>query len=220
MSRDQAKLRQRLAREAARLLGESPTLSPREARNLAVDRLAPRGVRERDLPTEGDISRQLSGLGNRVEQTQGDRFDYFASLLLPLEDAKQHPTYHPEGDALYHSLQVFDHARDREPYDGEFLLAALLHDVGKAIDPRDHVRAGLAALDGHIAARTHWLIEHHMLCHDLQDGRLGSRVRRQLRGSEWYEDLIALGECDRAGRQPDVEVPELSEVIGYLRLVY
>ena len=63
-------------------------------------------------------------------------------LLLPLENVKQNPEYHPEGDALYHSLQVFDLARDELPYDEEFLLAALLHDVGKAIDPRDHVAAG------------------------------------------------------------------------------
>ncbi|MEM6798016.1 MAG: tRNA adenylyltransferase, partial [Planctomycetota bacterium] len=37
-----------------------------------------------------------------------DRFQLFEALLLPLENVKQHPAYHPEGDALYHSLQVFD----------------------------------------------------------------------------------------------------------------
>ena len=42
----------------------------------------------------------------------------------------------PEGDALYHSLQVFALASDRLPYDEEFLTAALLHDVGKAINPQ------------------------------------------------------------------------------------
>ena len=41
--------------------------------------------------------------------------------------------YHPEGDALYHSLQVFDLACEESPYDEDFLLAALLHDVGKAM---------------------------------------------------------------------------------------
>ena len=54
---------------------------------------------------------------------------------------------------LYHSLQVFELAREALPYDEEFLLAALLHDVGKAIDARDHVAAGLEALDGHITPR-------------------------------------------------------------------
>ena len=61
---------------------------------------------------------------------------------------KGSPEYHPEGDVLYHSLQVFELARDRRPYDEEFLLAALLHDVGKGLDRADHVEAGLEALDG------------------------------------------------------------------------
>ena len=90
-----------------------------------------------------------------------DRFDVYRSLLLPLEKVMQRPLYHPEGDALYHSLQVFDLAHDELPYDEEFLLAALLHDVGKGIDPQDHIGAALEALDTHITPRTSWLIEHH-----------------------------------------------------------
>lgn len=148
---------------------------------------------------------------------QVDRFGLFESLLLPLENVKQPLKHHPEGDALYHSLQVFDHARDELSYDEEFLTAALLHDVGKAIDPLNHVAAGLEALDGFITQRTAWLIEHHMLCHDLHEGRLGARARRRLRECEHYDDLILLGECDRAGRQMGVEAPELDEALDYLR---
>ena len=48
---------------------------------------------------------------------QVDRFEVYESLLLPLENVGQGRTYHPEGDVLYHSLQVFDHARDMHPYD-------------------------------------------------------------------------------------------------------
>ena len=103
-----------------------------------------------------------------------DRFQVFESLLLPLEDVKQHARYHPEGDVLYHSLQVFDLARDEVPYDEEFLIAALLHDVGKGIDPADHVGAALDALQGYISERTAWLIEHHMLAQQLLDGTLGT----------------------------------------------
>ena len=71
-------------------------------------------------------------------ESRVDRFQIYQMLLLPLERVKQSPKYHPEGDTLYHSLQVFDLARDELPYDEEFLLAALLHDVGKGLDPANH----------------------------------------------------------------------------------
>ncbi|HEV3418477.1 MAG TPA: HD domain-containing protein, partial [Pirellulales bacterium] len=136
---------------------------------------------------------------------------------LPLERVKQNPLHHPEGDMLYHSLQVFDLARDAQPYDEEFLLAALLHDVGKAIDPREHVAAALEALEGTITPRTAWLIEHHMEAHALVDGTLGARSRRRLQENESFEDLVLLGQCDRRGRQKAVEAPELEEALDYLR---
>ena len=146
-----------------------------------------------------------------------DRFQVYEMLLLPLENVKQNRKYHPEGDALYHSLQVFDLACHELPYDEEFLLAALLHDVGKAIDPADHVAAGLEALEGVVTERTAWLIAHHMEGQALRDGTLGARARRRLEASDDHEALLLLCECDRNGRQPGVEAPELDEALDYLR---
>ena len=59
----------------------------------------------------------------QLEQTP-DRFQVYLSLLLPLENVHQKPRYHPEGDALYHSLQVFELACQERPYDEDFLTAA------------------------------------------------------------------------------------------------
>jgi hypothetical protein len=148
---------------------------------------------------------------------QVDRFQAYQALLLPLENVKQPLKYHPEGDALYHSLQVFDLARSERPYDEEFLLAALLHDVGKGVDPQDHVAAGLEALDGMITERTAWLIEHHMLAHQAVEGTLGRRAHRRLRDSEHFDDLMLLERCDRGGRRPGVEAPELDDALDYIR---
>lgn len=150
-------------------------------------------------------------------QNQVDRFQIYHMLLVPLEQVKQSPKYHPEGDALYHSLQVFNLATHELPYDEEFLLSALLHDVGKAIDPHDHVAAGLEALEGFITERTRWLIEHHMEAHALHEGTLGQRARRRLAESEHFEELLLLSRCDRHGRASGVAVPELEEVLEYLR---
>jgi predicted HD phosphohydrolase len=150
-------------------------------------------------------------------EEQPDRFQLYYALLLPLENVKQHPKYHPEGDVLYHSLQVFDLACDELPYDEEFLLAALLHDVGKGLDPRDHVAAGLEALEGFISQRTAWLIEHHMEAHRILDGTIGARAHRRLRENESYEELLLLCGCDRGGRVAGVQTSELTEAIEYVR---
>lgn len=141
----------------------------------------------------------------------------FRLLLEPLEGVKQSPKYHPEGDALYHSLQVFELARDERPYDEEFLLAALLHDVGKAIDPSDHVNAALEALEGSISVRTAWLIEHHMDAQAYRDGILGHRARIRLQASEWFDDLLLLHELDRRGRVRGSFVCELDEAFDHIR---
>lgn len=146
-----------------------------------------------------------------------DRFQVYRSLLLPMEGVKQHKKYHPEGDALYHSLQVYDLARDELPYDEEFLLAALLHDVGKAIDPGDHVGAALEALQEVCTERTLWLIENHMQAHAFLDGTIGARARRRYQQHESFEELLLLGECDRAGRVAGVQVPDLDEALDELR---
>ncbi len=107
--------------------------------------------------------------------------------------------------------------REERPYDEEFLLAALLHDVGKAIEPSDHVAAALQALEGSITERTAWLIEHHMEAQALRTGTLGTRARSRLQQSEHYDDLMLLCEVDRRGRVPGAAVGELDEVLDYIR---
>jgi len=146
-----------------------------------------------------------------------DRFQIYEMLLLPLERVKESREYHPEGDVLYHSLQVFELARDELPYDEEFLLAALLHDVGKAIDVKEHVDAALEALQGFVTPRTAWFIEHHMEGHAMLDGSLGVRSRRRLAACEDFEELRTLARCDRDGRQRGVEVPDVAEALEYVR---
>jgi hypothetical protein len=56
-----------------------------------------------------------------------------------------------------------------------------------------------------------------MLAHAVADQTIGRRAHRRLRESEYYDDLMLLSQCDRAGRQAGVEAPELDEAIAYLR---
>lgn len=233
-----SRLRRQIAAEAARLLYDHKESELYRARLRAARRLVPGQFAPHQLPTNREIQAELAALAEGMAtegpakapdvSVQGygssggaaggqDRFRVYEQLLLPLEQVQLPRHLHPEGDALYHSLQVFMLAREALPYDEEFLLAALLHDVGKAIDPQDPVGAGLEALGEHITPRTHWLISHLQQAHELRDGMLGLRARRRLEESEYFEELTMLAECDRHGRAVGARVPELSEALHYLR---
>jgi hypothetical protein len=228
-----AKLRRQITYEAARMLYIRQESEYYKAKLKAARRICKGWVKPDDLPTNREIRDEIQSMARLREgatraagengdafseaDRRVDRFSVYRMLLLPLETVKQDPQRHPEGDALYHSLQVFDLARDALPYDEEFQLAALLHDVGKAIDPRDHVAAALEALDGTITERTAWLIEHQPQAQALRDGTLGARARRRLEESEDFDDLVLLWECDRAGRQQGVQVPDVEDALEHVR---
>lgn len=192
-------------------------------------------VRPGDLPSDAEVRAQVLALAREggaivplepeLEPGEGgmaqiaehlDRFAIYKMRLEPLETVKQDPRSHPEGDALYHSLQVFEHARAARPYDEEFLLAALLHDVGKAIDPRNHIATGLESLRGTLTPRTAWLIAHH---HDLWPGGkpLSTKERLEIETSEWFDDLDLLREVDEAGTVVGAVVGTIDDALAYIR---
>ena len=121
-------------------------------------------------------------------------------LLLALDGVRQNPRHHPEGDALFHSLQAFDLAR-RETPDRALWAAALLHDVGKAVSSPDHDAIGADLLDGLVAPRVVWLVRHHL---DLLDAP--GATKRRFRGDAVLKDLQRLRRWDVGGRSPYASV--------------
>ena len=213
-----SKTRRRIAWEAARLIHESPELLRSDALRLAAERLCPAGVKPRDVPSVEEVGDQLAQFAQAGEQVPWHlRFDYYEELLRPLSRVQQDPEYHPEGDVLYHSLQVFVCAQRRLDYDEEFLTAALLHDVGLAIDRSDPIQATLLALQGVVTGRTLWLVEHLPLALTKLEGTIGSRARKRLEEHADCETLYLLAECDLAGRERRAPVPELEEALDALR---
>jgi hypothetical protein len=211
------KLRRQIAWDAAQMIRAGQESEYQSARMKAARRVARGWIPDEDLPSDDEIRSLVQSVALPGSVLQGDRFDHYRRLLLPLEQVKLNPQFHPESDCLNHTLQVFELARIELPYDEEFLLAALLHDVGKAIDRKDHIGAGLAALNGSITPRTAWLIEHHTEANLLARGELGVRAKRRLESHEDFQQLELLSKCDRGGREKNVHVPEVDEALDYLR---
>jgi hypothetical protein len=219
-------------RKAAAVLGHR--LRPGDLQSDAEVREQLLAIARDPSGTSGNADSQPEPMPDEVIGTLAealDRFAIYKMRLEPLETVKQNPKQHPEGDALFHSLQVFHLARDIRPYDEEFLLAALLHDVGKAVDPQNHVAAGIEALRGSVTERTLWLIEHQKDLTPRRDrstpGKEGSssgrdrpipaRLKREITESEYAEDLLLLRELDQAGRVPGQPVDTVDEVLDYLK---
>jgi hypothetical protein len=195
-----------------------------------------RPVRPGDLPSDSEVREALltlirdakanpiAPLADQPEPAPGeelarladhvDRFAVYRLRLGPLEAVKQDPRRHPEGDALYHSLQVFELARRARPYDEEFLLAALLHDVGKGIDPTDPVDAAREALRGAVTDRTLALIEN-LRAFKLARDKPGAPP--PVDDPDTLEDLALLQELDDLGRVPGAPVETLDQALDYLR---
>jgi hypothetical protein len=214
----ESKLRQQIAAEAARLIQSQEETAYHDAKMRAARSLRHGWIPSGHLPENREIRDHMQHrLTVQPSGQENDRFARYHLLLVPLEGVKLNTKEHPEGDALYHSLQVFDLVRDAVPYDEELQLAALLHEVGRAIDARDPVRAALESLKGYITERTAWLIEHQSEAAAHHDGTLGARCRKRLRASPDFDDLMLLEACDRKGRMRGVAVPEIEDALTSVR---
>lgn len=218
-------LRQKIAAEAARLMLRGKFADVLSARRQAARWLIRGKVDADDLPTVAEIQQELyvlAGLERMAHSSAfpadesedaGDVFAAFRLMLEPLGRFRMDPLLHPEGDALYHSLQVFELGRAARPYDEEFLLACLLHDVGLAIDPKRPVEAAIDALDGLITERTRFLIENRPAATIyLQTGS----CPKSLRSSADFEDLVLLARCNRDGCVAGAPVCTLDEALDYV----
>jgi predicted HD phosphohydrolase len=202
------KLRRRIAVEAARLMAQG--IDSQRARMRAARRVARGWVPEHQLPSHEEVR---GGFGHLV----GDRFDRIMDLLRPLASRRRDPTRYPEADALEHALQTFEIVLAERPFDEELLTAALVHDVGTAIDCRDPLNAGLAALDGLITPRTRWFLESLDSAHAYAAGLLGRRARRRLDAHPDFSDIELLASACRQGHSRRAANTTLEGAVQILR---
>lgn len=217
------KLHRRLLFESARLLKNRQAKDYHSARIRAARTMTRGWVHPSDLPHPRqirDLLQQLEAGGwpdiTAAEPDPEEQYDAFYRLLAPLACVSQNRRSHPEGDVLYHSLQVFELLCDQLPFDTDLLLAGLLHDVGRGLDPKNHVESGLNALSGLISERTAWLLQNNLPARGLIDGSIGARARRRLVANESFDELEILVRADLEGRQAGMRVRDLEDALTYV----
>ncbi|MBO4364843.1 MAG: tRNA nucleotidyltransferase [Eggerthellaceae bacterium] len=154
-----------------------------------------------------------------------NQLDHWFPELLALVDVPQNPKYHPEGDAWAHTMQVIDSAatlRSQAQHGFAFMLAALCHDLGKAVTTweRDgrivsygHERKGVpiaAAFLNRVVASPKVkayvlnMVELHMSPNAFAgQGAKQKAYNKLFDASCCAGDLLLLAKADRMGRVPD-----------------
>jgi predicted HD phosphohydrolase len=63
-------------------------------------------------------------------------------------------------DRLEHSLQTASRAH-RDGRDEEYVVCALVHDIGDILGPANHAEIGAVILKPYVSDQNHWMMEHH-----------------------------------------------------------
>jgi predicted HD phosphohydrolase len=99
-------------------------------------------------------------------------------------------------DRLTHSLQSATRAR-RDGQDDEYVVCALLHDIGDTLASTNHADLAATILEPFVSEKNHWIVKHHGIFqgyyffHHLG---LDRDMRDRFRDHEWFRDCAAFCE--------------------------
>ena len=136
--------------------------------------------------------------------------NYLIDILSDLEFIEESSNYHPEENVLVHSLQVFELAYHASN-DPELWAAALFHDIGKAIDHKQHAEIGSNLLKKFLSPRIVLLVKHHL---DLLTNP--KKTRQLLQNKSQLLDLEQLRCWDLQGRKPNKAVVSIAFSVNSL----
>jgi predicted HD phosphohydrolase len=92
-------------------------------------------------------------------------------------------------DRYEHSLQTATRAL-RAGRDEEYVVCALLHDIGDTLGPRNHADVAAAILKPFVSEQNHWMVANHAIFQGyyfFDYLGLDKNMRDQFKGHPWYE---------------------------------
>jgi len=126
-------------------------------------------------------------------------------------------------DRLEHSVQTATRA-ERDGQDDEYVLCALLHDIGDPLTPYNHPDVAAAILKPFVSNANHWMVEHHGIFqgyyfwHHLGMDR---EARNHFAGHEHYDHCEAFcAEYDAPAFDPSYESNPFEHYIPLIREVF
>ena len=158
----------------------------------------------------------LTRLETAYASAVADRvLDYFGALETTMEGYRI--------SRQEHGLQAATRAL-RDGAEEEMVVAALLHDIGDALDPYSHSEFAAAILRPYVSDRTYWVVKHHGLfqayyyAHHMGGDR---NVRDRYRDNPYYRDCVDFCEkWDQSSFDPDYDTLPLAHFEPMVRRVF
>lgn len=126
-------------------------------------------------------------------------------------------------DRLQHSLQTAMLAR-RGGESEEYIVCALLHDIGDTLGSLNHPDVAAAILKPFVSEANHWMIQHHGIFqgyHFFEHIGLNRDMREQFRDSPFFERTARFCQIyDNPAFDADMEKLSLDEFEPMLRRVF
>ena len=147
------------------------------------------------------------GLGDRV----------LAHLELLKEDAGGFAV-----DRFEHSLQTATLAANSGK-DDEYIVCALLHDIGDTLGSFNHADIAAAMLEPFVSEENHWIVKHHGIFQGyyfFQHIGLDRNLRDRFRDHPHFEACAAFCRLDQAAFDPDFTSAPLSDFEPMVRRLF
>ncbi len=162
---------------------------------------------------------QWSVIGTETMANQGRVADRVLGMLRSLADITDGFAV----DQLEHCVQTATRA-ERAGADDELVVAALLHDIGKAVSVPNHPRIAAEILRPYVRDEVHWMIQVHQ---DFQGRHYYAHfggdpnAREQYRGEPWFALAEQFAdEWDQTAFDPDYDTLPLEHFEARVRQVF
>lgn len=125
-------------------------------------------------------------------------------------------------DRLQHSLQTATRAAE-DGRDEEYVVCALLHDIGDTLGPMNHAEVAAAILEPFVSDANHWMVLNHGIFQGyyfFEYLGLDKNLREQFRGHEFYDHCEEFcRKYDQASFDPNYASMTLKDFDPLLRRV-
>lgn len=126
-------------------------------------------------------------------------------------------------DRFQHSLQTATRAL-RDGRDEEYIVCALLHDIGDTLGSFNHADIAATILQPFVSEENHWMIKHHAIFQGhffFEHIGLDKNMRDQFKGHPCYQRTVEFcADYDNPAFDPAYDTLPLSEFEPMLRRVF